>query len=205
MKGIIYIIKNNINGKVYIGQTIQKLKDRWYRHCGKSGLSKNELNMHIKRATLKYGKENFTIEVFEEEKDIEAMIVENMEREKYYIKKYDSYNSGYNHTEGGQDGSQPSFRKIPEEKHVEVIELYNSGLSLRCTADNYNVDKHTIKHILTYYNVEVRNTRSYKYSKKEREEILTDYNAGVSRKEIVNKWKISKSYLSQLINGIRNV
>jgi predicted GIY-YIG superfamily endonuclease len=42
MKGIIYIIKNNINGKVYIGQTIQKLKDRWYRHCGKSGLSKNE-------------------------------------------------------------------------------------------------------------------------------------------------------------------
>jgi hypothetical protein len=53
MKGIIYIIKNNINGKVYIGQTIQKLKDRWYRHCGKSGLSKNELNMHIKRAILK--------------------------------------------------------------------------------------------------------------------------------------------------------
>jgi group I intron endonuclease len=200
MKGIIYIIKNNINGKVYIGQTIQKLKDRWYRHCGKSGLSKNELNMHIKRAILKYGKENFTIEVLEECNQCDLN-----EREKYYIKKYDSYNSGYNHTKGGQDGSQPSFRKIPEEKHVEVIELYNSGLSLRCIADDYNVDKHTIKHILTHYNVDVRNTRSYKYSKKEREEILTDYNAGLSRKEIVNKWKISISYLSQLINGIRNV
>lgn len=81
MKGIIYIIKNNINGKVYIGQTIQKLKDRWYRHCGKSGLSKNELNMHIKRAIFKYGKENFTIEVLEECDQCDLN-----EREKYYIK-----------------------------------------------------------------------------------------------------------------------
>ena len=33
MKGKIYKITNKINGKVYIGQTIQNLKDRFNRHC----------------------------------------------------------------------------------------------------------------------------------------------------------------------------
>lgn len=200
MKGVIYIIKNNINSKVYIGQTIQKLKDRWYRHCGKSGISESESNMAIKRAILKYGKENFTIEVLEECDQCNLD-----EREKYYINKYNSYNSGYNSTEGGQLGTRPLFRKIPVDIHTEIINLYKGGFSLRSIADNYNVDKHTIKHILEYYNIPLRNTRSYKYSSEERAKIIEDYNAGLSRKEIQEKWKISHSYLSQLINGIRNV
>lgn len=200
MKGIIYIIKNNINGKVYIGQTIQKLKDRWYRHCGKSGISKNESNMAIKRAILKYGKENFTIEILEE---CEQSLLND--REKYYIKVYDSYNKGYNCTLGGQNGLNIIFKKIPEDKHQDIIDLYNEGLSLRCIADDYNVDKHTIKHILNYYNISLRDRKSYKYSTKERIKILEDYNNGISRKDIIKKWKISQSYLSQLINGIRNV
>ena len=65
MIGYIYKVTNKINGKIYIGQTIQSVKDRWYRHCGKSGISKAELNTHFKRAILKYGKENFIIETIE--------------------------------------------------------------------------------------------------------------------------------------------
>lgn len=200
MQGVIYIIRNNINGKVYIGQTIQPLKERWYRHCGKTGISESESRMAIKRAILKYGKENFTIEILEEcnQEDLNA-------REKYYIDMYDSYKSGYNSTLGGQEGLNIPFVKISKDKHGEIIDLYKSGLSLRSIAVNYNVDKHTIKHILDYYNIPLRKTRTYKFSEKERCKILEDYNNGISRKEIQDKWKVSRSYLSQLINGRRNV
>ena len=64
--GHIYKITNLINGKIYIGQTIQSIKDRWYRHVGNSKwLSQHEVNMAIKRAIRKYGKENFKLELIE--------------------------------------------------------------------------------------------------------------------------------------------
>lgn len=33
--GIIYVVENTINGKKYVGQTVQPLKVRWQRHCRK--------------------------------------------------------------------------------------------------------------------------------------------------------------------------
>ena len=55
MFGIIYIITNSINDKVYIGQTIQTLKSRWQEHC-RSGFSKGEQNMQIKKSHQKVWK-----------------------------------------------------------------------------------------------------------------------------------------------------
>src|SRR5690606_37368139 len=55
--GVIYKITNKINGKSYIGQTIQSLGERWSKHKGKHSKSKI-LNLAIK----KYGEENFEIE-----------------------------------------------------------------------------------------------------------------------------------------------
>ena len=53
---IIYKITNKINGKVYIGQTIQPLKKRWNLHrAKKSGCPA------LTRAFEKYGKDNFDI------------------------------------------------------------------------------------------------------------------------------------------------
>ena len=60
MNGIIYKITNTINNKIYIGQTIQSLQNRWKRHCSNKGTI-DELNMVIKKAILKYGKENFEV------------------------------------------------------------------------------------------------------------------------------------------------
>ena len=196
MIGVIYKITNNLNNKVYIGQTIQPLKDRWYRHCGKTG-SDAELSMAIKRAILKYGKQNFTIE------EIESCDTERLdEREKYWIDKYDSYNFGYNCTKGGQNGAKPQKLLVIKD---EVIDLYNSGFSLREIARNYQVDHATIKQLLERSGIELRATRTYKLSQKDREKIIHLINSGVSRKEVMRLFKISKSYLSQLVNKNRRI
>lgn len=195
MRGFIYKITNTINSKSYIGQTIQNVKERFYQHCA-TECSKAVSNMAIHRAIKKYGKSNFTVEVIEE---IDSANLND--RERYWIKYYNSYNNGYNSTKGGQDGCKP-FKDLDVES---IIKEYNTGKSLRTLGTIFKVDKQTIKDLLIRHNVELRTTRTYKLSQEDREEILGEFTSGLSRKEIMIKWNISKSYLSQLINGYRRI
>ena len=195
MRGFIYKITNTINGKFYIGQTIQNVKERFYQHCA-TKCSKAVSNMAIHRAIKKYGKSNFTVEVIEE---IDSANLND--RERYWIKYYNSYNNGYNSTKGGQDGCKP-FKDLDVES---IIKEYNTGKSLRTLGTIFKVDKQTIKDLLIRHNVELRTTRTYKLSQKDRDKVLEDFVSGLSRKEIMIKWNISKSYLSQLINGYRRI
>lgn len=152
--------------------------------------------MAIHRAIKKYGKSNFTVEVIEE---IDSANLND--RERYWIKYYNSYNNGYNSTKGGQDGCKP-FKDLDVES---IIKEYNTGKSLRTLGTIFKVDKQTIKDLLIRHNVELRTTRTYKLSQKDRDKVLEDFASGLSRKEIMIKWNISKSYLSQLINGYRRI
>lgn len=85
----IYKITNLINLKLYIGQTIQELIERFYGHCGKTNNCKS-----LHGAIAKYGRENFKIELIEEVETIELA----NERESYYIDLYKSSckDNGYN-------------------------------------------------------------------------------------------------------------
>ena len=195
MRGFIYKITNTINGKFYIRQAIQNVKERFYQHCA-TKCSKAVSNMAIHRAIKKYGKSNFTVEVIEE---IDSANLND--RERYWIKYYNSYNNGYNSTKGGQDGCK-SFKDLDVES---IIKEYNTGKSLRTLGTIFKVDKQTIKDLLIRHNVELRTTRTYKLSQKDRDKVLEDFASGLSRKEIITKWNISKSYLSQLINGYRRI
>ena len=195
MRGFIYKITNKINGKSYIGQTIQNVKERFYQHCA-TKCSQAILNMVIHKAITKYGKSNFTIEVIEE---VESTNLND--RERYWIRYYDSYNNGYNSTEGGQDGIK-LFKNLDTES---IVREYKSGKSLREIGRLFNVDKQTIKDLLVRNNINLRTTRTYKLSQKDREDIIKNLSLGLSRKEIISKWHISKGYLSQLINGYRRI
>ena len=195
MRGFIYKITNKINGKSYIGQTIQNVKERFYQHCA-TKCSQAILNMVIHKAINKYGKSNFTIEVIEE---VESTNLND--RERYWIKYYNSYNNGYNATKGGQDKIK-MFKNLDAES---IIKKYKSGKALREIGRNFNVDKQTIKDLLVRNNINLRTTRTYKLSQKDREDIIKDLSLGLSRKEIISKWHISKGYLSQLINGYRRI
>ena len=95
----IYLIKNNINGKCYVGKTLKSPRERFSEHLY-DAYKPTEENRPLYRAIKKYGKDNFSLHVLEECTDGLAS-----EREIWYIKKLKTYAHGYNATIGG-DGKQ---------------------------------------------------------------------------------------------------
>lgn len=88
----IYVIKNKINGKVYIGQA-RHFKRRWDRHKEAWKGSKN--NPYLQHAYEKYGPDAFEFSVLEECECKKEIL---NEREQYWMDFYQSYNEefGYN-------------------------------------------------------------------------------------------------------------
>lgn len=91
---IIYRATNKVNGKVYIGQTIQPLHKRWKDHC--RGDKQPEGYLH--RAIVKYGADNFIIEQI----DSAESLIELNAKEEAYIKAFNCVSpNGYNLLPGG--------------------------------------------------------------------------------------------------------
>lgn len=87
--GYIYIIKNKINSKVYIGQTRKTINDRWKEHLSNVFIRDQAIYL----AMRKYGIENFYIEELEYVEN--DNYIDN--REIFYIRKYNSLApNGYN-------------------------------------------------------------------------------------------------------------
>lgn len=94
---IIYKATNRINGKCYIGQTINSLKLRKRQHIN-NALNGNSDNNYLHNAIKKYGVDNFIWDIIHN--DILTMDFLN-QLEIFYIGYYDTYNNGYNLTFGG--------------------------------------------------------------------------------------------------------
>jgi len=100
----IYIVKNTINNKVYVGQTWYPLKKRFSDH------KRSKFCTKLSRALAKYGKDNFFIEPLaycETQKQSDKAEI-------YFIKHFDSIKNGYNLRYGGSHGklSEETRRKI---------------------------------------------------------------------------------------------
>ena len=95
----IYKIQNLINHKKYIGLT-NNIQRRRSRHFTDLKCNKHD-NSFLQKEYNIYGAENFIFNI-EFQGDISAEQVG--EKEKYYIKFYDSYKNGYNQNEGGNFG-----------------------------------------------------------------------------------------------------
>jgi group I intron endonuclease len=108
--GYIYKIACKINDKVYVGQTIRTIPERWRGHKWKASRPSKEHDMAITRAIHKYGPDNFTI--------IAVCSADNQEeldeKEKFYIREFDSINNGYNLHEGGLG------QRISEETKIKM-------------------------------------------------------------------------------------
>lgn len=100
----LYMHKNKINNKVYIGITSQKIYKRW---CGGNGYRKNP---YFWNAINKYGWDNFEHIILHENLNKKEAEVEEIKA----IEQYDSTNpeKGYNISVGGYSGSDVKVRPI---------------------------------------------------------------------------------------------
>lgn len=106
--GYIYKIINQVNQKIYIGQTSKTIQERFKEHLIDS--KKESLkNRPLYRAINKYGFDKFTIELVEECDNNELS-----EREIFWINYYNSYHNGYNATLGGEGKNIYNYEEIKE-------------------------------------------------------------------------------------------
>ena len=120
VKSHIYVIKNKISEKVYIGQaTTHRLNNKKYRYFGYIGRFNDHISealsntkkkqcWYLNNSIRKNGKDNFSVELIET-----CDIDKADERETHYIDKYNSlYPSGYNLTKGGKNFTELEIEKI---------------------------------------------------------------------------------------------
>lgn len=111
----IYMFKNKINNKCYVGQA-QSLKRRISHHF--SNIKTQRYDLPLYRAINKYGIENFDITILKEySSDINhSDLCKQMDQDEiYYIEKYNGYTNGYNCTKGG-DGGILGYKMTDEQK-----------------------------------------------------------------------------------------
>lgn len=110
----IYKITNIQNNKVYIGQTIRPIEQRFHRHLNDA--LNNIIDTHFARAIRKYGKDNFIIEQI----DTAKMQDELNKKEQYWIRYYNSVEEGYNETDAIYKCGGNTYQSKTEEE-MEVI------------------------------------------------------------------------------------
>ena len=118
----IYLIRNLINGKVYVGKSINIYKRIIAHICGLTAKRNKEENPHFIAAWHKYGKDAFQYIVLEE-----CLVNELSEKELYWMQKYNSIdsNKGYNKRldlEGGMIPHEETRIKLKKALHNRFLD-----------------------------------------------------------------------------------
>ena len=115
--GFIYLIRNSVNGKIYVGQTTKSIKERFQQHkCD----AHSGRGFHLHKAITKYGAHAFAIVIL----GMAFSKQELDEMEMRSIRTHDATNQeyGYNLTPGGQGCGNA---KSPE--HIAKIAAAHRG------------------------------------------------------------------------------
>lgn len=137
---IIYKATNLINGKCYVGKTINGLKDRKRQH-----IRNTKDNVYFHNALRKYGADGFAWRVLFECDDL--LLLNVMETFKIMVCHSHKSEGGYNLTWGG-DGSygyRHSLKSIEKMKTHPNKVLADAENKIRMMKNNPNMDGHTFK------------------------------------------------------------
>lgn len=125
IKGYIYCVTCLPTGKLYFGQTVMSIEERWRHHKGSTQRGSDH---KFHRAIRKYGEENFLVE---EVLTVSAPTKDALKRKLDYvemrlIKKLETHKCGYNSTDGGEGTlglklSEHAIRKMAESKKRENL------------------------------------------------------------------------------------
>lgn len=185
------------SGKSYIGQTIFNEQHRWTDHCCRAYRKQDPgYNYKLSRAIRKYGKENFTIEILENNLPKELL----NEREKYWINFYDTFLNGYNQTLGGEGNL-----KIQDE---EILNLWKEGLCCVEIAEKLKVSRKIIEKRIENLPIskEERKIRAFKKSASKQslqqdkiDLILSFWNQKYNITDIEQLVRISRPTISKIL------
>lgn len=194
----IYLITNTVNGKKYIGQS-EIINDREGSHF--RVLRNNKSNCtKLQRAYNKYGENCFLYSILEY-----CEISELDEKERYWIKYYNSVLSGYNIQDGGKRGFRYSeeslkdrgikikeaFVRIGPENHHSIKKVYEyttegffvkEWLSIKIASDNKNIPYNTLRKCLKGHLKKFKNTMWFFEYKGEQ---IESYKRPNTRKKII--------------------
>lgn len=146
----IYKVTNMINNKIYIGQA-DNIQQRWKAHRN-SPFNPNSSNYNcvFYKAIRKYGLENFRFEILEE-----CALNKLNEREKYWIKYYNTYLGfkdcqGYNMTLGGDSSVANVLLSYENVEQIQYL-LMNTRISQTDIGKQFGVSQNAISDINTGY------------------------------------------------------
>lgn len=183
--GRIYIIRNTVNDKVYVGQTHVSIKLRFQNHLS---AARRGLDYVIGKAIRKYGEDKFYVELLEE-----CLIEELNEREKYWITFFKATDNrfGYNMSVGGN-----VVRTTKELDENLVLKMFNSGIG------SYEIAK--LLHVHPYRTAEVLKKHNIIYGvekqkRKDEKEIATSYLSGKGTMDICRQFNINKSTVRRIL------
>ena len=183
--GRIYIIRNTVNDKVYIGQTHVSIKLRFQNHLS---AAKRGLDYIIGKAIRKYDEDKFYVELLEE-----CLIEELNEREKYWIAFFKATDNrfGYNMSIGGH-----VVRTTKELDENLVLKMFNSGIG------SYEIAK--LLHVHPYRTAEVLKKHNIIYGaekqrRKDEKEIIASYLSGKGTMDICRQFNVNKSTVRRIL------
>ena len=134
--GAIYKIYNDVNDKVYIGQTVRTAERRWAEH---KNAAINELYREtiLYNAMRKYGVDKFHMIVIRECDESELDYYEEL-----YINAYNSLApNGYNMTTGGEKGKKLDYDDV-------VKKYFECGQNETEVQRRYGIQRSTVAYIL---------------------------------------------------------
>lgn len=171
--GFVYLIYNNINNKVYIGETIRSINKRFKEHIYEANKKSSDKVFYLYRAIRKYGLEHFFIKEISRITGTNRKLVkqEIQKLEKEFICKYDSFNNGYNSNSGGLSPNEISVETRNLQSKIK-LENPNTNIILnkaretsienrQCSVICYNYETAeiinkfiSIKEAAKYYNID---------------------------------------------------
>ena len=183
--GRIYIIRNTVNDKVYVGQTHVSIKLRFQNHLS---AARRDLDYVIGKAIRKYGEDKFYVELLEE-----CLIEELNEREQYWISFFKATDNkfGYNMSIGGN-----VVRTTKELDENLVLRMFNSGIG------SYEIAK--LLHVHPYRTAEVLKKHNIIYGaekqkRKDEKKIVASYLSGKGTMDICRQFNINKSTVRRIL------
>lgn len=168
MLGYIYVIKNKVNDKIYIGQTGYTIKHRFNQHL--LAARKGKFNTKLYVAMREIGIENFYVE------EICCADVKDLpELEIKYIREYNTFYNGYNSTFGGNT----NLRVEDTRELIELIlRLYNECRSINKINRDTGIGIYIISRVLHNNGIETSQRFDDKAYNKENHVFGVQYKCG---------------------------